>query len=246
LRKKQKNNVIKSFRIKYLAFLFLSVKIFAQEIDIVPALQEVEKGNIKSAETILLGLKQKDAGNPSVIFLDAVLTRDGDEALKKYTVVLEKYSTSKYADAAIYRVFSYYYSLGYYIKAESYLNKLKKAFPESPYIKTADRKIPNVEEMSAPAETKPRPIEQQPKTETKNYNFTIQAGAFLNVENAKKLVDKLGKENLSTEIVTKEIGGSILNVVTVGRFATEEETRSVLNLLEKKFNLKGRVVSSNK
>ncbi len=226
--------------------LFFYSALVAQEVDIVTALQQIENGNIKSAETILRGLKTKNANDPSVIFLDAVLTKDGDEALKKYSTVLEKYPDSKYTDAVIYRIFSYYYSLGYYRKAETYLSRLKKDFPESPYIKTADRKIPDIEEQ--PAEpvaipTKPNPVE---KTETKTYNFTIQAGAFLNVDNAKRLCDQLNKENYFTEINTKDIGGSILNVVNVGRFTTEDESKSVLVLLEKKFNLKGRTVPINK
>ncbi|MEW6702579.1 MAG: SPOR domain-containing protein, partial [Bacteroidota bacterium] len=153
------------------------------------------------------------------------------------------------ADAALYRIFSYYYSLGYYKKAETYLNRLKKEFPESPYIKAADRKIPDVEEPASTSNgltdlienkhTQPVHVE---KTETRNYNFTIQAGAFLNVENAKKLSGQLKRENYFTEITTKEIGGTILNVVNVGRFVTEEETKPVLSKLEKKFYIKGRVV----
>ena len=234
-------------------FLFLFITIAAQEADIVPALQQIENGNIKVAENTLQSLKLNSPNDPSVIFLDAVLTKDGDDALKKYSIILEKYPNCKYADAAIYRMFSYYYSLGYYKKAELYLNRLKKDFPESPYIKTADRKIPEIDEPAPQSKNIPQqeiatntPQKPVPVVETKNYNFTIQAGAFMNVENAKRLSEKLAKENLYTEITTKEIGGSILNVVTAGRFYTEEETKSVLTLLEKKFNLKGRVVPINK
>ncbi|MHB8931303.1 MAG: SPOR domain-containing protein, partial [Melioribacteraceae bacterium] len=173
--------------------------------------------------------------------------KDGDEALRKYSTVLEKFPENKYADASLYRIFSYYYSLGYYKKAESYLNRLKKDFPESPYIKTADRKIPDIEEPSSQTVSEPQIPQpaQQKKIEAKEYNFTIQAGAFLNIDNAKNLSDQLRKENYFTEITTKEVGGSILNIVNVGKFANEEKAKPVLNFLEKKFNLKGRVVPIN-
>lgn len=228
-----------------LILLILTNQIIAQEADITPALQQIESGNVPNAAIILLNLKSKNAGDPSVIFLDAMLTKDGDEALRKYSTVLEKYPDSKYADASLYRIFSYYYSLGYYKKAESYLNRLKKDFPESQYIKTADRKIPDIEGPTVQTESAPQIQQpaQQKKIEAKEYNFTIQAGAFLNVDNAKKLSDLLKKENYFTEITTKEVGGSILNVVNVGRFVNEEETKPVLNFLESKFNLKGRVVA---
>jgi tetratricopeptide (TPR) repeat protein len=232
---------------KILAILLVATSYsFSQEVDIVPALQQIENGNIKSAETILRDLKTKNANDPSVIFLDAVLTKNGEEALKKYSTVLEKYPDSKYTDAVIYRIFSYYYSLGYYRKAETYLDRLKKDFPESPYIKTADRKIPDIEELPSQSVVTPSKPIQTEKIESKIYNFTIQAGAFLNVENAKKLSEQLKRENYITEITTKDIGGSILNVVNVGRYTTEDESKTVLVLLEKKFNLKGRIVPINK
>jgi cell division septation protein DedD len=234
-----------NYKIKNLIFVFalLCSKLIAQETDIVSALREIENGNIKNAEIILQNLKMTDSGSPSVIFLDAVLTKNGEDALKKYSVIVEKYPQSKYADASLYRIFSYYYSLGYYKKAEASLDKLKKDFPASPYIKTADRKIPDDNEQTISSEEK-KPAEQIKVAETKASNFLIQAGAFMNVDNAKNLIDNLKKENLSAEISTKEIGGSILNVVTISGFAAEEDAKSVLSLLEKKFNLKGRVVSS--
>ena len=227
-----------------LILALLTNQLFSQEVDITSALSLIESGSTKSASTILTDLKSKNPGDPSVIFLDALLTKDGDEALKKYSTVLEKFPDSKYADASLYRIFSYYYSLGYYKKAEIYLNRLKEDFPESPYIKTADIKLPDVEEPVAQVvKTSQAQQPAQPeKVETINYNFTIQAGAFMNVENAKKLSEQLKKENYFTEITTKEVGGTILNVVNVGKFVNEEEAKPIFSLLEKKFAIKGRVV----
>lgn len=234
---------------KFLLFLsFLTMRIFAQEVDIAPALQLIESGNITNATTLLLDLKSKNPGDPSVVFLDAILTKEGDEALRKYSTIIEKFPASKYADAALYRIFSYYYSLGYYKKAESYLDRLKRDFPESQYIKTADRKIPEIEEPLTQTVEKPviPLLVQSEKDESKNYGYTIQAGAFLNIENAKKLSEQLKKENYFTEILIKEVGGTMLNVVNVGQFTSEEEAKPVLTYLQSKFNLKGRTVSINK
>lgn len=228
--------------------IILANHVIAQEVDIAPALQQIESGRISNATTMLLSFKSKNAGDPSVIFLDAMLTKDGDEALRKYATIIEKFPESRYADAALYKIFSYYYSLGFYKKAENYLDRLKKDFPESPYIKTADHKLPEIEEPTVQTIEKPEVPEpaRQENVEAKSYNFTIQAGAFLNVENAKNLCEQLKKENYFTEIFTKEIGGTILNVVNVGKFVNEEEAKPVLSFLQSKFNLKGRTVSINK
>lgn len=221
----------------FLFILFSSLQILAQETNITEPLKLVESGNIQKAESLLKEFKLKSPNDPSVIFLDAVLTKNGEEALQKYSIVYEKYPKSNYADASLYRIFSYHYSLGYYKKAETYLTKLKSEYPNSPYIKTADRNIPD--EISTDE------VLLSPKTDTKNYKFTIQAGAFINIDNAKKLSDQIIASGYPVEITQKEIGGTILNVVNVGKFVNEDETKSVLNFLSEQFKIKGRMVQLN-
>ena len=216
-------------------FTLIFTNVIAQEIDISSALRQIEAGDIKSAQSTLIDLKSNKPNDPSVIFLDAVLTSNGEEALKKYSTVYEKFPKSKYADAALNRIFSYYYSLGYYKKAESYLSKLKTEFPNSPYIKSADRNIPDSEEVVE--------LTPEAKIDPVKYNFTIQAGAFLNLDNAKKLSEQIQTDGYLSEITSKEIGGSILNVVNVGKFIREDEIKPVLEYLSLKFNLNGRVIS---
>ncbi len=218
---------------KYIIILILNINLFAQEIDVTDALKKIEAGEISSAISMLNNYKNVDPNDPSVIFLDAILTQNGEEALSKYLLVYDKYPKSKFADASLYRIFSYYFSVGLYKKAESYLSKLKEEYPTSPYIKAADRNIPE-EEI------------KEIFNEKEKYFFSIQAGAFLNVENAKRLKDELSRNGYESEISTKEIGGSILNIVTVGKFYKEEDTRQLLDHLEKKYNLKGRIIEITK
>jgi len=227
---------------KILLLLFISAfPVLSQELDITSALQSLESGNIQKAESELQNLKIKNPNDPSVIFLDAVITTNGEEAQKKYSIVFEKYPNSKYADAALYRIFSYYYSLGYYKKAEAYLNRLKSNYPNSPYIKSADRNIPDDEEEITT-------LKPEPKSDLAGSQFklTIQAGAFLNLENAMKLIEQIKGDGYFTEITSKEIGGSILNIVNIGQFISEEETKSTLDYLQQKFSLKGRIIPINK
>lgn len=224
----KKNFIISLF------LLTLTAKTFSQEIDITDALKQIESGNIKNAKKALQKFLVKNPADPSVIFLDAVLTTNGDEAFKKYSIVYEKYPKSNYADASLYRIFSYHYAMGLYKKAETYLNKLKTEYPNSPYIKSADRNIPDETITENVSEPQTRPAEK--------FMYTIQAGAFLNADNAKKLCEQFKADDYTCEITTKEIGGSILNVVNIGKFASEEETKSVLNYLSEKYKINGRTV----
>ncbi len=222
----------------FFVFLLTTFSILvAQETDISKALLEIESGNIQNAEIYLQEFKKSSPNDPSVIFLDGILTPNGDEALKKYSTVYEKFPNSKYADASLYRIFSYYFSLGFYKKAESYLDKLKTSYPNSSYIGMADRKIPNDEEVNLPNETATEPISKD-----SGYKYTIQAGAFLNADNAKKFCDQLLKDGYDAVVTTKEIGGSVFNIVNVGKFSSEDETKTILKSLEKNYSVKGRIV----
>lgn len=219
------------------SLLFFS-KLSAQEHNIVPFLKQIEQGNPKKAEQFLDAFGS-DHKNPDLIFLEAVLTSDGESALEKYLEIYNDYQSSKYADAALFRVFSYYYSLGYYKRAESYLDQLREFYPTSPYIKAADRNIPD-EDLIVEAPSKPTVV-----APTTNESFTVQAGAFLNLENARRLKQNIESDKLSCSIKTKEVGGSILNVVLVGQYTTREATDSVLKLLKEKYKINGRVASLN-
>ena len=226
-------------------FIILAAIIFtqvsAQEANIVQYLKAIEDGEVNTAIAGLNELKNTNPNDPSVIFLDAVLTEDGESALTKYQAIYEQHPNSNYADAALYRVFSYYYSLGVYNRAGSLLNKLKTEYPNSPYIRAADRTIPD--DVTTAAETTPSPT-PQPTATNEKYNFTIQAGAFLNIENAKNLLNEIRKDGYPGELGTKSVGGSLLNVVTFGHLQTESEAEPLLSYLKNKFDLNGRVISA--
>lgn len=234
------------YKLSYI-FIFISLfpfSIFAQEVDITAALKSIEAGKLSDAENSLQRLKEVNSSHPDVIFLDAILTKNGEESIQKYSVVFEKYPKSKYADVSLFRVFSYYYSLGLYKKAESYFKRLKIDYPASPYIAAADRKIPDSEEkFSVDVSAQNDSIKKNSDAETVKAKFTIQAGAFLSVENANRLKELLSKDGFPSEIINRVVGGSLLKIVTAGKFSDEAEAKSALTQIESKFSLKGRIIS---
>lgn len=220
----------------------------AQQVNIVPFLKQIEKGETAEAQQALNEFKRTNPEAPEVQFLDAVLTEDGEEALKKYEQFYNRHPNHMFADAALYRVFSYYYSLGIYNRAEGYLAKLKSDYPDSPYIKAADRSIPDeedviIEETGSGHQPKSDPPQPLPK---KTGQYTVQAGAFLNIENAKKLQQSLEADGYSVELGTKSVGGSLLNVVKVGKYDNMDEASELLNHLKAKYSLNGRVIELTK
>lgn len=228
---------------KIIIFLSLILATFsiAQEIDIKDALKQIELGNIKDAENSLKSFQIKNSNDPSVKFLDAVLTQNAKVAVKKFEDHFKNYPTSKYADASLFRIFSYYYSLGYYKKADTLLAQLKTKFPNSPYLRTADKTIPDYDDVEF---AKNDSLKKEKIDFVKSAGkFSIQVGAFLSLENATKLSEQLKKEYMSVEIIQKEIGGTVLNVVYAGNFQNETEAKKYLEIINKKFNVSGRIVS---
>ncbi|MDH3269415.1 MAG: SPOR domain-containing protein [Ignavibacteria bacterium] len=228
----------------FLILLFIfssSVKLFSQEIDIVPYLKAIESGNIAESKEALADLKIKYPADPSVMFLDAVLKENGQEAIVIYQDIVDNYPKSKYADAALYRIFSYYYALGLYDTAREKLKLLKTSYPASPYIQVADQNL-SLLEKSDVQETITKTEETKPKTE-ENYKYTIQAGAFTNLDNAKKLSGEFESAGIYTKLDDKIVGGTTFHVVYAGKFEKIEDAESFLQVVNSRYKVNGSIVS---
>ena len=120
----------------FLLFLIYSTIVFPQwesryssEIDITPYLQKIASGNKTDVLVQIPDLKKRYPNDPSVKYLAGILEDDSRKALAIFTGIVEYSPRSNYADAAAFRVYSYYYSIGFYDKAKTFYNKLKKDYP---------------------------------------------------------------------------------------------------------------------
>lgn len=234
-------------KLKILLFLFLTFLLqfsgnsFSQEVNIVPYLKAIENGNIGEAQEALTDLKAKSPNDPSVMFLDGVLKENGQEALVIYQKIVDVYPNSKYADASLYRIFSYYYALGLYDTAREKLVQLKTSYPASPYIQVADQNISLLGTYDQKQETPKSEEKTIPKTES--YSYSIQAGAFTNLDNAKKLMSDFENAGIYTYMSDKVVGGTNFHVVYAGKFEKIEDAESFLQVLSSQYNVNGSIVS---
>jgi tetratricopeptide (TPR) repeat protein len=226
----------------------MSTFISAQEVDIVPYLKQIESGQRQAAFDKLQDLKNDYPNDPSVLFLEGVLTENGQNAVLIYKQVYSQYPKSKYADASLYRIYSYYYALGLYQSAQTYVDLLKKDYPASPYLKIVEKKMPTKDEMTGEDKVakQPPPVkkEEQGKPEKKNldYKFTIQAGAFSGADNALALKKKFDAAGFFSEVKEKNVAGTNFNIVYIGKFLTEDQAKNFLDVINSRFNLDGRIV----
>jgi cell division septation protein DedD len=229
-----------------LSLISFNGKVYSQEVDIVPYLKAIENGNIGQAKEALVDLKEKNPADPSVMFLDAVLKENGQEAVVIYQDIVDSYPKSKYADAALYRIFSYYYALGLYETAQDKLKQLKTSYPTSPYIQVADQNLSALEKNE---EVKTEPKFEETKTEgtqqkvEENYKFTIQAGAFTNLDNAKKLIGEFESAGIYSSLGQKIVGGTTFHIVYAGKFEKYEDAENFLQVVNSRYKVNGTIVS---
>ena len=235
---------IKISDVSFLTFLILiliSDRLVSQQVDIVPYLKAIENGNITEAKEVLNDLKEKYPNDPSVMFLDGVLKENGQEAIVIYQRIVDDYPQSKYADASLYRIFSYYYALGLYDTAREKLKQLKSSYPSSPYIQVADQNLSLLESSDTQGNSDKK-IEDQTSSE-ENYKFTIQAGAFTNSDNAKKLISEFENAGIYTQLTDKVVGGTTFHVVFAGKFEKYEDAENFLQVINSRYNINGTIVS---
>jgi len=225
-----------------LILLFILTGIaYSQDVDIIPYLKQIESGNIDAARSELLALKEEFPESPSVKFLEGVLTENGQLAVVIYQDIVDNYSTSKYADAALYRIFSYYYALGLYETAQKKLDQLILNYPGSPYIKIAQQnKFPVIEDVDKEVDSTKVNVEET--VAEQEFKFTIQAGAFSNPDNAESLKADFLNSGIFSETKEKLVGGTMFHVVYVGKFLTENDAEGFLQVINKKYKLSGRII----
>ena len=233
---------MKKFNLKIFLSIFIlfTITSLAQEVDIIPYLKMIEQGKSTEVKTKLPELKKDYPQSSNVMFLDGVLTENAQDAVEIYLNILDKYPKSAFADAALYRIYSYYFALGLYNTADKYFSKLKTDYPQSPYIKMAS--MNKSEEETSGTQI----VKSTDNSNEGTAKYTIQAGAFTNSDNAKKLNQDFLNAGMKSYVKEKNVGGTIFNVVYVGSFASRSNAENFLQIVNSQFSINGRVVEIEK
>lgn len=224
-------------------YIFLSTMVFCQDAKVSDYLSQIQEGNTSGARVYLNSNKDKISTDPDLMFLDAVLTAEGNSAIGKYEAFIKKFPRHYYADAALFNIYSYNFAMGFYKKAGELFDKLKSDYPGSKYIRLADFNIPDDEDENAEKTPVTNvPVAKESVTSDPVFHFTVQAGAFSNRGNAEKLRSDLEAAKVPADISEKTVAGTVFNIVTAGRFETREEAGKFLDWLKSNMNLTGRII----
>lgn len=221
---------------------FSGTSVFAQEQPPVNQyVAMIESGQTDPVKSELPTLLAKYPNNPGVLYVKALLTPEGAEAVRIYQGIVDNYPKSEWADDALYKVHQFYQAIGLYRTAELKLNQLKKEYPTSKYLLAGGeidtKNLPEERETtsSTTENAQARPVVQG--------QFSLQVGAYTTTVNAEK--QKLFFEDLGypVEVINKVRDGRSLFTVNIGNFTTYDEAKAGSTEIKKKYNIDSFVVT---
>ena len=230
-----------------LLFVTLPVTIDAQSADpdISRYMSLIDNGQADQVRSELPSLLARYPNNPGVLFLQGIVTKEGAEAVRIYQSIVDNFPMSEWADAALYKVYQFYYALGLYRTAELKMNQLKKEYPASKYLTgSAEPETQNLaEEQEQPPASQTDETTRRAKTTDPQVQFALQVGAYTAQVNAEK--QKLFFEDLGyvVEVISRVKDNRSLFLVLVGGYPTYAEAKAKSTEIKQTYNIDSIVIS---
>jgi cell division septation protein DedD len=244
-------------RMTILTVLFAAIAL-AQDptTEVQKAIDRINQGQTDIVREELPALLAKYPNNPGVMYVQALLTKEGTEAVRMYQSIVDNFPKSEWADDALYKVQQFYYALGLYRTADLKLDQLKKEYPASPYLQ-AKSETPSQVPAAPPAASEPAPAvvvppaSVPPTTDTVAVQpdqplaarWVLQVGAFTQQANAGKLKAFFEGLGYPVEVVSKVKDTKTLILVLVGNYATADAARTAAADLKQKQGIDAVVMS---
>jgi cell division septation protein DedD len=241
-----------------LAVAVMHIACRGQEADVQKYLSMVKSGQVDEVRKEIPSLLANHPNDPGVLYVQALVTKDGAESARIYQSIVDNFPKSKYADAALYKVYQFYYALGLYRTAELKLKQLETDYPASPYLVSSGRTesgtLPEELELAtsrqdqggnAVAGAVDTVHAEEPPATGGNVptGFALQVGAFSTPANAERQKQMFERVGYSVELITKVRDTRTLYVVLVGSFATYEEAKAKAGQIKKEQNVDCMIVS---
>ena len=251
--------------IRYI-YLIFPILIFGQNIDMYISL--IDEGQINSVKEKLPELISKYPNNAGVIYLQALLTKDGMKSLDLYKMVIEKFPKSSFSDDASVKLGEYFYARGLYSQACRSLSQFPRKHPRfydmqrvidllvgsfqavgqndsaQYYLSIYQGMFPylDVEKYGINSSTVNAQYSKNKKYSTKQSPYVIQIGAFSNLTNANRLKLQANQIGHKVEIVQIQTNDRTLNAVRIIRYNSKTVAEKVGQNVKRKLGVDYRVL----
>ena len=248
--------------------IILLVSIFSillsQNVDLYFSL--IEEGELDGVKENLPELLSKYPKDPGVLFLKAVLTDDGDSALKQYKHILKSFPKSTYAPESAMKIGEYFYARGLYTQSANLLKNIPINYPRFPQMQRLTDLMINsfnaigeadsakyyaliIKSMFPKVETniedKNNKLSQVFSFNKKNKSigpYVVQIGAFSRNENAKRLKLQVSQLGHDVSINKVESNGKTFYAVRINRYKTKRKAEEIGKDIKSKLGVNFKVL----
>ncbi len=256
--------MLKVLKIKFYISFILFSSLFSQNIDLYLSL--ISEGESRGVRENLPELLSKYPNDPGVLFLKALLTSDGKDAIEQYKNILGAYPESKYAPESAMKIGEYFYAKGLYTQSANLLKNIPSKFPRySDMQRLTDLMINSfnaigesdsakyyglmIKSMFPAVETN---IERNDSKLFQVFDFNkkskaygpyiVQIGAFSSRENANRL--KLQVSQLGHDVTINKVdsNGKTFFAVRVNRYKSKRRAEEIGKDIKSKLGVNYRVL----
>ncbi|MEW6061490.1 MAG: SPOR domain-containing protein [Bacteroidota bacterium] len=213
--------------------------------DVRDRLELIHTGKSERVRRELPSLLQQYPNDAGVKYLDAYVTANGDQAVKKYQAIVNQFPESEWADDALYKVYQYYYAIGLYKTADATMAQLNQQYPNSIYAKREGQKEEPLTMSQPPlkeSETEKPAAAVAPEKETVSSQsvgkYAVQVGVFSQEQTAQKEAMRFTSvTGRNASVFPKQSGGKTVFAVMFEGFESEQSARSFGVELKTKYNI---------
>ena len=246
--------------------IFFSITL-GQNIDLYLSL--IDEGKYEGVKENLKELISKYPNDPGVLYLKAILTQNGDNAIEQYKDLLKTFPDSKYAPLAAMKIGEYFYARGLYTQSANLLKNIPIRYPRfnkmqrltdlminsfnaigeadsaRHYALIINSMFPNVEADIDFTKKSSEPMAQVfgfNKKKPELGPYVIQVGAFSTKANAKRLKLQISQLGHDVSINDVDSNGKRLFAVRVNRFKSKKRADKVGQDIKSKIGVDYRVL----
>lgn len=249
-----------------LLILVIPIFLSGQNVDMFFSL--INEGQISGVRKKVPELISKYPNDPGVLYLQAILTIDGNRALELYGQIIERFPESKYSIESSVKIGEYFYAKGLYTQAAKQLCLIPRKYPRYPeierivdlmassfmaigaddslryYLGIYESMFPNLNFQNNFKREKVNKISKtELTTEVREVKpYVIQIGAFGSIQNAKRLKLQVSQIGYKVELVPVQTNGRSLNTVRIIRYKSKSEAERVGKLVKNKLGIEFRVL----
>ena len=249
---------------KIIVFFVFSVLLHSQNVDLYISL--INEGKSKGVLESLPELISKYPNDPGVLYLNALLNKDGESAVDLYKNIIKNYSESKYASNAAMKLGEYFYARGLYTQSANLLKNIPAKYPRfNEMQRLTDLMInsfnaigeadsakyygliiksmfPAINADVGESSDKLSKVFEFKKKKSKTGPYVVQIGAFSSKENAKRLKLQVSQLGHDVSINKVDSNGKIFFTVRVNSYKSKIKAEKIGKDIKSKLGVNYRVL----